>query len=273
MHAFIPDPAGGWSSSVDREEAELLAAVFTELAAALEQEAQREVLDMMGVDLDAGAPRYSDPHPLMFESSFGVDQVSSLQPRETPTDAPDSTIGTSTPGPGVNPSENAQTPVQTPQPTAGLSEAELLEQLDFDPLSQRPAPSNPYVAAILRPMSKDPELASELRALTTPDLAGRKAAGMRHVAAALRWCLDQHQPVRVQAQNLSQWVTAINDTRLALGWSLGIEDEARSEEIEQMAQADAASGSYSAYEITLASVYTALSWWLETLLRAVDQRL
>jgi hypothetical protein len=40
-----------------------------------------------------------------------------------------------------------------------------------------------------------------------------------------------------------------------------------------MAQADAASGSYSAYEITLASVYTALSWWLETLLRAVDQRL
>ena len=34
--------------------------------------------------------------------------------------------------------------------------------------------------------------------------------------------------------------------------------------------ADPEAGVYTAYEITIASIYNALSWWLETLMHAVD---
>lgn len=152
-----------------------------------------------------------------------------------------------------------------------MTDNQRLAELDFDPLATRPAPANPYIAAILRPMSQDLEEAAELRALTTPDLAAKKTTAMRTVAARLYWAAEHHAPIVVKPEALKTWVTAINDVRLALGWSLGIEDEMRAEEVQLMAESDSQSGVYTAYEITLASVYNALSWWLDTLMYAVEQ--
>lgn len=278
MQAFQPLPSAGWASRVEPQEATLLAGIFSELSDAMEAEEKRDVLDMMGVNLDGDTPKH---YPLMFEKLLGVDQVSSIASREELPE--DGTSGEAEPlGRGKKlPSEEgpvdpqalrrADKPANGPsEPNAqGLTDEQRLAELDFDPLSTRPAPANPYIAAILRPMSKDSEEAAELRALTTPDLAAKKTAAMRVVAAGLTWAAEHHSPVVVKPDTLKVWVTAINDARLALGWSLGIEDDMRAEEVQLMAESDPKNGIYTAYEITIASIYNALSWWLETLMYAV----
>lgn len=273
MQAFQPLPTTGWSSWIEDHEARLLAGVFSELSDAMESEEKREVLDMMGVKFDGDPPK---DFPLMFETLLGVDTVSSIasRPELSPhEDAPEDTEDNSSADSlGASPqSERNQKSRRGPhEPDAqGMTDEQRLAQLDFDPLSTRPAPANPYIAAILRPMSQDPEEAAELRALTTPDLAAKKTAAMRVVAESLTWVASHHSPVVVKPETLKTWVTAINDARLALGWSLGIQDDLRAEEVELMAESDPSSGVYTAYEITLASIYNALSWWLDTLMQVV----
>lgn len=299
MHAFQALPNSGWSSRLEDHEASLLAGIFSELSKAMEAEEKRTVLDMMGVDLDAGAPK---DFPLMFENLLGVDTVSGIASREElaphesdPTSAPGDldrdTLGgisraSGDPGRGASGAslgavsrgaipdsepESKSRRVSKESNAAGMTDDQRLAELDFDPLATRPAPANPYIAAILRPMSQDLEEAAELRALTTPDLAAKKTAAMRTVAARLYWAAEHHAPIVVKPEALKTWVTAINDVRLALGWSLGIEDDMRAEEVQLMAESDPQSGVYTAYEITLASVYNALSWWLDTLMYAVEQ--
>ncbi|WP_279058232.1 DUF2017 family protein [Mobiluncus mulieris] len=284
MHAFHALPTSGWSSHLEDHEASLLAGIFSELSNAMEAEEKRTVLDMMGVDLDAGAPK---DFPLMFENLLGVDTVSGIASREelAPHEsAPDCASGDpdrGASGASLDSDSRGASPDSEPDSKSrrvskesnatGMTDNQRLAELDFDPLATRPAPANPYIAAILRPMSQDLEEAAELRALTTPDLAAKKTTAMRTVAARLYWAAEHHAPIVVKPEALKTWVTAINDVRLALGWSLGIEDEMRAEEVQLMAESDSQSGVYTAYEITLASVYNALSWWLDTLMYAVEQ--
>lgn len=279
MQAFaaLPAPSVGWSSRVEPEEAKLLAGIFAELAEAMEAEEKRDVLDMMGVDLDPGSPK---EHRLMFEELLGVGTVSSIasrsergekEPEASTTDSDITAPSQETESPTSGKDARHRNPGEEPN-ARGVTDDQTLSELDFDPLGSRPAPANPYIAAILRPMSKDPEEAAELRALTTPDLAAKKAGSMRVVSASLEWAAQQHGPVVVKPESLKVWVTAINDARLALGWSLGIEDDTRAEEVELMSESDPEAGIYTAYEITIASIYNALSWWLETLMYAVNGR-
>lgn len=293
MQAFAPLSTSGWASRVEPEEAVLLAGVFSELSDAMEAEGKRDVLDMMGVNLDGDSAVEA---PLMFEKLLGVGTVTSIAARREhhtqPSDSPDQDDAAKefeAEGSVEEPSEEADSisrrrrdnsetsgTSRAPRGNApsepdrqGLTDDQRLAALDFDPLEARPTPTNPYIAAILRPMSQDPVQAAELRALTTPDLAAKKAAAMRVVAAGLTWAADQHTPVIVKPETLKIWVMAINDARLALGWSLGIEDDERAEEVELIADSDPELGIYTAYEITIASIYNALSWWLETLMHAV----
>ncbi|ADI66411.1 DUF2017 family protein [Mobiluncus curtisii] len=273
MRAFaaLNAPSEGWFSRVEPHEAVLLAGIFEELADAMEAEEQRDVLDMMGVDLDPNSPK---EHTLMFEKLLGVDTVSSITSRPELHSASEETeTETDLNQPHEQPGESA-TPRRGNtgfEPNSrGMTDDQTLAALDFDPLGPRPCPANPYIAAILRPMSQDPEEAAELRALTTPDLAAKKTAAMRTVAESLRWAAHSNGAVMVKPEALKVWVTAINDARLALGWSLGIDNDTRAEEVELMAESDPETGVYTAYEITIASIYNALSWWLETLMYAVD---
>lgn len=271
MRAFaaLNAPSEGWFSRVEPHEAALLAGIFEELADAMEAEEKRDVLDMMGVDLDPSSPK---EHTLMFEKLLGVDTVSSISSRPE--------MHSASEDPETEPEQPRE---HTSEPAApqrgntgfepnsrGMTDDQTLAALDFDPLGPRPCPANPYIAAILRPMSQDPEEAAELRALTTPDLAAKKAASMRVVADSLRWAANGDGAVVVKPETLKVWVTAINDARLALGWSLDIDNDTRAEEVELMAESDPEAGVYTAYEITIASIYNALSWWLETLMHAVD---
>lgn len=271
MHAFaaLSAPSEGWFSRVEPHEAVLLAGIFEELADAMEAEEKRDVLDMMGVDLDPNSPK---EHTLMFEKLLGVDTVSSITARrEMHSEGEDSEAETDPEQPRERTSESVQRGNTGFEPNSrGMTDDQTLAALDFDPLGPRPCPANPFIAAILRPMSQDPEEAAELRALTTPDLAAKKAASMRVVAESLRWAANGNGAVVVKPQTLKVWVTAINDARLALGWSLDIDNDTRAEEVEMMAESDPEAGVYTAYEITIASIYNALSWWLETLMLAVD---
>lgn len=271
MRAFaaLSAPSEGWFSRVEPHEAVLLAGIFQELAEAMEAEEKRDVLDMMGVDLDPNSPK---EHTLMFEKLLGVDTVSSITARpELHSEGEDPEAETNLEQPREQPAEPVQRGNTGSEPNSrGMTDDQTLAALDFDPLGPRPCPANPYIAAILRPMSQDPEEAAELRALTTPDLAAKKAASMRVVADSLRWVANGNGAVVVKPQTLKVWVTAINDARLALGWSLDIDNDTRAEEVELMAESDPEAGVYTAYEITIASIYNALSWWLETLMHAVD---
>ncbi|WP_297587668.1 DUF2017 family protein [uncultured Mobiluncus sp.] len=271
MRAFaaLNVPSEGWFSRVEPHEAALLAGIFEELADAMEAEEKRDVLDMMGVDLDPSSPK---EHTLMFEKLLGVDTVSSISSRpEMHSASEDSETEPEQPREHTSEPAAPQRGNTGFEPNSrGMTDDQTLAALDFDPLGPRPCPANPYIAAILRPMSQDPEEAAELRALTTPDLAAKKAASMRVVADSLRWAANGDGAVVVKPETLKVWVTAINDARLALGWSLDIDNDTRAEEVELMAESDSEAGVYTAYEITIASIYNALSWWLETLMHAVD---
>lgn len=258
MQAFQVLPKRGWFSFLEESEARMLAEVFFELATAMEAEEKRGVLDMMGVEVDAETPRNV---PLMFEKIFGEGQVSSF----------DSAPVSSLPDAGCQPDSSLKSGSGSARAREqDLTDDQRLAELDFDPLSTRPVPANPYIAAILRPMSQDPEAAGELRALTVPDLAARKTVALRTVGVALVRAAQHHAPVVVMPEGLKTWASAINDARLALGWSLGIKDAERADEVEALAESNPDEGEYSAYEIALASVYNALSWWLDSLMHAVS---
>lgn len=157
--------------------------------------------------------------------------------------------------------------------TPAGSEEEVLAALDFEPLPPRPEPENPVVAAIIRPLSSDAEVAAELRALTMPGMCQQKRSALLNVAAEIRRAGRQGNLVRVSDATLGQWLSALNDLRLSLGWALNITDDERAEQVQALATRGAADGNQdevSEYEQGLAGLYTALSWWLETLLACVD---
>ena len=135
----------------------MLAGIFEELADAMEAEEKRDVLDMMGVDLDPNSPK---EHTLMFEKLLGVDTVSSITARpELHSEGEDPEAETDLEQPREHPSEPVQRGNTGFEPNSrGMTDDQTLAALDFDPLGPRPGPANPYIAAILRPMSQDPEL-------------------------------------------------------------------------------------------------------------------
>lgn len=159
------------------------------------------------------------------------------------------------------------------------SDEDLIAHLDFDP----DAPSgdeeyidlDPALSRVFPPMSlTDPELAGELRSLTMDDIRQSKLANLHAVVAALKASRGR---ILVRPDEVGTWLTALTDMRLVLASRLGINDDDDAERVHDLAVAAVedpkpAANADDEFELALASLYSGVTWWQESLLQAVAGR-
>ncbi len=141
--------------------------------------------------------------------------------------------------------------------------------------SVRAAPHDPALTSLLPPMSRDSPVADELRALTEDFLRSEKSTRLRAVAAALR-TVQGHSPgqIFIRSEDVWEWLAAFNDIRLALAGELGIHSERDAQRVTEMAVKGESSGASAPMERHgrgVSAMYLAVTWWQESLLRAVRQ--
>lgn len=124
-------------------------------------------------------------------------------------------------------------------------------------------PLDPALARLLPAASEDHELAAELRRLTEREVRWAKAERLRTV-----WHELQRPGGRlvVAAEDAMAWAGALTDVRLVLSERLGVDDSDDAEHAYRVA-----SGDETEDEVTtaLATVYSALSWFQESLVTAM----
>ncbi|MEE6272838.1 DUF2017 family protein [Georgenia sp. MJ206] len=151
----------------------------------------------------------------------------------------------------------------------GAGEAAVLAALDWDPAGEE-VPTDPALARLFPPASTEDEaLAGEMRRLTEGSLRAEKVGRLALVWSALR---ASSGVVVVRDGTEPQWLAALNDVRLVLSARLGIEDEHDAEAVYGRTAAGEPEDEADALESALASLYTALTWWQESLLDAMSTR-
>lgn len=105
----------------------------------------------------------------------------------------------------------------------------------------------------------DPEAAAELRGLTQPDLVDAKRGALDVVVSSLAERADRGRVV-ITAEQAEQWLTGLNDLRLALGTRLGVTEEMYDEvDVSDLPDAQA----------HLLDVYDWLGWLQESLVNTL----
>jgi hypothetical protein len=103
-------------------------------------------------------------------------------------------------------------------------EVELLRSVVQDVtvlLRTETATPNPVIDRLFPDPSPDPETAAAVRDLIADDLRAAKLAA----AQALLESLPDDGKLTLDAETAEQWLTALNDVRLALGTALGVTEE------------------------------------------------
>ncbi|MCF2707144.1 DUF2017 family protein [Arcanobacterium haemolyticum] len=139
-------------------------------------------------------------------------------------------------------------------------------------------PSIPMDEAYLRllpDMSEEPELARDLRDMTQENVA---LAKVDNLVTFYRTLEGDNDTVWVTNEAAPGWLAACNDIRIVLAARLDIVDDATSQRVYDQATT-MMSGSdeddtvqIEETEDLLAVLYTMLSWWQESLLRAISNK-
>lgn len=169
--------------------------------------------------------------------------------------------------------DEEETPARPEPPEAG---ADPIAHLDFDVAEpdEDHLDLDPALERVFPPMSlSDPELAAELRGLTLDGLRRGKIANLWGVVDSLS---GEGDSVFVAAEKVDGWLSALTDLRLVLASRLDIDDDESAEEIYVLAvkasndPAPAQSGDED-MRLALASLYSGVTWWQESLLSAVSR--
>ncbi|MFC4556535.1 DUF2017 family protein [Georgenia faecalis] len=160
--------------------------------------------------------------------------------------------------------DDAGLPARVDVTGAAADEAAVLAALDWSPADET-TPTDPALARLLPPASGDEALAGEMRRLTEGALRSGKADRLRTVWSALR---ASSGLVVVRAGAEGEWLAALTDVRLVLASRLGIEDEDDAEAV--YTRAGRPEPDADELESALVSLYTALTWWQESLLAAMS---
>ncbi|MDO5494495.1 MAG: DUF2017 family protein [bacterium] len=167
-----------------------------------------------------------------------------------------------------------------PPPSApGEGDDDPIAHLDFDPGDAEDESEylslDPALTRVFPPMSlTDPELAGELRSLTMEDIRRGKLANLHAVVSTLTSSRGQ---VRVRKHEVPAWLAALTDMRLVLASRLGIEDDDDAERVLDLAvtatrHPQPVEDADRELELALASLYSGVTWWQESLLQAVAGR-
>lgn len=134
-------------------------------------------------------------------------------------------------------------------------------------------PDDPAVARLLPDASRDdPEVAAEFRRLTQEDLRATKVAGLRGLAQRLDRTPSGFDPddVVVSLDEAPRTAAALTDVRLVLAERLGLHTD---DDAEALAYELADPRSADRPRRGLGDLYEALTWWQETLVRAMTDLL
>lgn len=136
----------------------------------------------------------------------------------------------------------------------------------------REEPDDPTLQTLLPPMSDDPLEAESLRALTEDSLRTEKSARLQKILRALKEHMTgERKAVLVELGEEWEWLSGLNDLRLVLAQRLGVGTpgwEVLEARVTQLLETG--SGTVIAVEEVIAIVYLVVSWWQDSLLRAVD---
>lgn len=135
--------------------------------------------------------------------------------------------------------------------------------------TSRPGPVDPTLENLLPPMSDDCREAATLRALTEDFLRSEKSVRLRRVQQDLQAADDPvSRGVWVPREEAWDWLAALNDLRLALAGELGITTQEDAERVWGTARA----GGHGGVRRQMACmVYVMVTWWQDSLLRAVRE--
>lgn len=141
----------------------------------------------------------------------------------------------------------------------------LLAATDLE--TGREAPEERALEYLLPAMSLDPEDASSLRALTEDFLRAEKSARLRQVAGRIeRAERSECAELVIPADEVWEWLAALNDVRLGLAGELKLETDADVARIEELA-GRALDGSR---EQAASVFYLILTWWQDSLISALN---
>lgn len=135
--------------------------------------------------------------------------------------------------------------------------------------TSRPGPGDPTLENLLPPMSDDCCEAARLRALTEDFLRSEKSVRLRMVRRDLQAAEGPlSAAVWVSRTQAWDWLAALNDLRLALAGELGITSARAAEEVWDTANGV---GHHGARRTMACVVYVVVTWWQDSLLRAVRE--
>lgn len=137
----------------------------------------------------------------------------------------------------------------------------------------REEPDDPVLQMLLPPMSDDPLEAESLRALTEDSLRTEKSARLQTILRVLRdHVAGEIDRVVVEYGQEWEWLRGLNDLRLVLAHRLDVGSERWAElaqRVEYLLTTDTADEAGSVEE-AIAIIYHLVSWWQDSLLRAVE---
>ena len=141
-----------------------------------------------------------------------------------------------------------------------------------------PEPHDRSLSNLLRPMASDPQLAGELRTLSEDDLRADKARRLRIFIDELREAAKSQGLVYIRSGEEWTWLSALTDIRLALAGTLDAQSPADVDAVTDYALRVAAATDPaeiiddSELDPLVATVFTMLGAWRESLLSAMDGR-
>lgn len=132
----------------------------------------------------------------------------------------------------------------------------------------RGAPKDPALGHLLPCMSHDEAEAERLRAMTEDYLRAEKSSRLRRLRAELeRVRVLGAGGIFIPSDRAWDWLTALNDIRLALAGELQVESDADMEQIERQIAADNVNEDG---RTNTARIYFLVTWWQDSLLRAMQ---
>ncbi|MDY5153314.1 protein of unknown function [Actinobaculum suis] len=151
--------------------------------------------------------------------------------------------------------------------------AELADPAELDEDQQEPdLPLPPLDNALIRllpDMAEDPDMAYELRAITEESIRTAKVENLRFFTHSL-----QQEAVWVGNEDVRTWAGAANDIRLVLAARLGIHSEETAYQITEKGWRIIQDTNHQIEnsDDLMCVLYVLLSWWQDSLIRAVQAK-
>ena len=158
---------------------------------------------------------------------------------------------------------------------APLPSGELLQALRaLEPEEEREQPNSLSLRRLLPPLSENPRIAAQLRALTEDSLRSVKSERLQVLERELAEPSGPDGQIFVPEEQLWQWLAGINDLRLSISGALGIHAETPGgvgvADVQEQFGPQNCDPSEEQRNVFVASVYSALGWWQTSLIERME---